>query len=345
MPLTHEDAFLQAVRDDPDDDAPRLVYADWLEERGDVTRAEFIRVQCELERLAADDARRPALVRRQRLLMLGHEAEWAGPLPGLVSNWQFCRGFVERVTVEAQRFLRDADALLDLAPIRTARLLGVTPGLCRELALSRHLGRLAELDLLHAGGSAIAASGAEALVRSPYLANLAALRLHGHHLGNAGARAVAGSPSLAALTALDLGSNDIGDLGAESLAVSQPFPRLKILDLYGNRIGPDGARFLARSANLPELVALNLSTNQLGDLGAAALAASPYFSRLATLNLRYNAIGPEGVAALANSHGLRALTTLLLAGNGVPDEQMQALRTRFGAAGVPRERDRRVWLT
>jgi hypothetical protein len=24
---------------------------------------------------------------------------------------------------------------------------------------------------------------------------------------------------------------------------------------------------------------------------------------------------------------------------------MQALRTRFGAAGVPRERDRRVWLT
>jgi uncharacterized protein (TIGR02996 family) len=25
-----EDAFLQAILDDPDDDAPRLVYADWL---------------------------------------------------------------------------------------------------------------------------------------------------------------------------------------------------------------------------------------------------------------------------------------------------------------------------
>ena len=35
----------------PADDAPRLIYADWLEEHGDSARAEFIRVQCELARL------------------------------------------------------------------------------------------------------------------------------------------------------------------------------------------------------------------------------------------------------------------------------------------------------
>jgi uncharacterized protein (TIGR02996 family) len=50
-------ALWAAVIAHPDDDAPRLVFADWLEEHGtkvDVARAEFIRVQCELARLPAD---------------------------------------------------------------------------------------------------------------------------------------------------------------------------------------------------------------------------------------------------------------------------------------------------
>ena len=46
---TTRDALLLAVCDSPDDDAPRLVFADWLDENGhDVERAwaEFIRLQC-----------------------------------------------------------------------------------------------------------------------------------------------------------------------------------------------------------------------------------------------------------------------------------------------------------
>ena len=43
MPMNHDDAFLQAILDAPDDDTPRLVYADWLEEHGQPDRAEFIR--------------------------------------------------------------------------------------------------------------------------------------------------------------------------------------------------------------------------------------------------------------------------------------------------------------
>jgi uncharacterized protein (TIGR02996 family) len=41
--MSDEDAFLQAIRDAPADAAPRLVYADWLEERGD-PRAEYLRL-------------------------------------------------------------------------------------------------------------------------------------------------------------------------------------------------------------------------------------------------------------------------------------------------------------
>lgn len=47
-----EQPFLDEIRANPDDDAARLVYADWLEERGDV-RAEYLRVEVEYQ-----DARR-----------------------------------------------------------------------------------------------------------------------------------------------------------------------------------------------------------------------------------------------------------------------------------------------
>src|SRR5262245_15136360 len=45
-------AFLAAVLSDPDDTATRLVYADWLEERGDL-RGEFLRVLVQIDRPAA----------------------------------------------------------------------------------------------------------------------------------------------------------------------------------------------------------------------------------------------------------------------------------------------------
>jgi uncharacterized protein (TIGR02996 family) len=53
MSSTHPDwsAFLRSIIDRPDDDLPRLVAADWLDEHGDPERAEFVRVQCELAKL------------------------------------------------------------------------------------------------------------------------------------------------------------------------------------------------------------------------------------------------------------------------------------------------------
>jgi uncharacterized protein (TIGR02996 family) len=43
--MSDEDALLQAIYANPDDDTPRLVYADWLDENGDAERAELIRLQ------------------------------------------------------------------------------------------------------------------------------------------------------------------------------------------------------------------------------------------------------------------------------------------------------------
>lgn len=44
--LTEGDILLADILDHPEDDTPRLVYADWLEiERGEKDRAKFIRAQ------------------------------------------------------------------------------------------------------------------------------------------------------------------------------------------------------------------------------------------------------------------------------------------------------------
>ena len=61
-------AFLDAICDDPEDDAPRLLFADWLAERGD-PRGEFIRVQCALAGLDTDDPGREALKRQEADLL------------------------------------------------------------------------------------------------------------------------------------------------------------------------------------------------------------------------------------------------------------------------------------
>ena len=37
--MNHHDAFLRAIVGRPADDAPRLVYADWLDEHGDLNHA------------------------------------------------------------------------------------------------------------------------------------------------------------------------------------------------------------------------------------------------------------------------------------------------------------------
>lgn len=42
--MTERDAFVQVCLASPDDSGPRLAFADWLEERGEVLAAEWVRV-------------------------------------------------------------------------------------------------------------------------------------------------------------------------------------------------------------------------------------------------------------------------------------------------------------
>jgi uncharacterized protein (TIGR02996 family) len=52
-----EAGFLAALRDDPDDAQTRLVYADWLEENGKLTRSNILRLELKLHALPPTSVR------------------------------------------------------------------------------------------------------------------------------------------------------------------------------------------------------------------------------------------------------------------------------------------------
>jgi uncharacterized protein (TIGR02996 family) len=74
-----EEAFLRAISAAPDDSTVRLVYADWLEERGD-PKAEFVRLQVRLREMPADDLGRPQLQSREQGLRADCPAYWLAKL-------------------------------------------------------------------------------------------------------------------------------------------------------------------------------------------------------------------------------------------------------------------------
>ena len=74
--MSERDAFLRTIAANPDDDAPRLIFSDWLEENGEPERAEFMRTQCELASSKPSEKRRHALRVRERELLDAHRHEW-----------------------------------------------------------------------------------------------------------------------------------------------------------------------------------------------------------------------------------------------------------------------------
>ena len=138
-------ALLRAVVERPADDAPRLVYADWLDDHGDPAWAEFIRLQVAA---AGEPCLNPEALRggrcddpgcrgcrqfRDRAAELGSTpgfaagawGDWEPPIAGV---W-YERGFIEEVSVVAERFVEAAGRLFAVQPIRGVRLSGRMPHL------------------------------------------------------------------------------------------------------------------------------------------------------------------------------------------------------------------------
>ncbi|MEK6239183.1 MAG: TIGR02996 domain-containing protein, partial [Planctomycetales bacterium] len=155
--MDSQSAFLREIIDAPEDDAPRLIYADWLEERGD-PKAGFIRAQCQLAHMNPDDPGRSVLLHREQGYLFVYGDEWLGELPSLPGvEWgitvdgvsrAFQRGFVEDVAAsDPKSFFQAAEILFDATCIRRLRIRGMTPAACELLSRVEVLSRLKWLEL------------------------------------------------------------------------------------------------------------------------------------------------------------------------------------------------------
>src|SRR5688572_26734802 len=107
--MKSDPGFLSEIVEHPDDDMPRLVYADWLDDHDEPERAEFIRVQIEIARGVGRAVRLRRLRERERRLLWSNESTWTAPLHGKVRRARFSRGFPECVTLTVENFLAHAD--------------------------------------------------------------------------------------------------------------------------------------------------------------------------------------------------------------------------------------------
>src|SRR5262249_895818 len=154
-------------------------------------------------RLGPDDPRRPDALQRERRLREQYGARWAAPLSGLVRAFEFRRGFVEWVRLDAQGLLRHGAELFRRAPVRHLALYG-GGGRAGAVADCPLLARVRALDLGYPAGDP---GGLAALLRSPHLAGLTSLRLRSLSAG--GVHGLARARHLTRLAALDLGANHL----------------------------------------------------------------------------------------------------------------------------------------
>jgi uncharacterized protein (TIGR02996 family) len=353
-------ALLRAIIDDPDDPDRRLVYADWLEEQADSAgplHAEFIRLEHRLHLLHEDDPQRRALDDRRYDLWNEHSDAWFPDLSELVDcvDETWC-GFPEAVTVSMRDFIRNAEAIYSLAPVRRVLFMDHGRKNLSALCACQHLRRVRRVAFGDwSDAAAMTYAGARKLAASPYVDNLEHLDFFESQIGAAGVEALAASPHLRKLRHLELSDNVIGDRGAVAIALARHWDRIEILDLRSCGVSILGLRRLASAQNLRGLRELRLQNNFLGpdagaviagsgwlrlcslDLGdtrldaaaVASLAASAVLAPLSELRLCYNNLGLAGLEALLASPDLRNLEKLDLADVGLDAEAARRLAQRW----------------
>jgi uncharacterized protein (TIGR02996 family) len=282
--VTREE-MLAAIGATPGDDAPRLVYADWLTQQGD-KRGELIVVQC--ERARGNQERK--LEWRDQELRRAHAGEWLQLACGMQYQATFVRGFVDEIFIDCAKVqLAGLEELLAREPVVRALRVNCKGGgtsFLQQVLASPVIAGIAELDLQDAyspgfyyedpeGTMWSRDTGyvpdrfhgdelAEALARNPVArpwnvtltqSGLAALPLRG----------LLGSPVLSDVRALDLWGSSFGDAGIGELLAAQTLGKLAWLSVGACEVTRRGIERLAHARNLPSLRQLHVAQNKLDD--------------------------------------------------------------------------------
>jgi uncharacterized protein (TIGR02996 family) len=215
-----QEHLFRAVLDNPDEDTPRLMYADWLEEHDDPARAEFVRVQCRL----ADRMRREAVpttdpdVKREFQLKTQLGERWLAEMPAVRGvRWSgFWRGFPAASVVSATTLVRAAEKVWAAAPVESVTITGLNANGARVLAGSDVFDRLRVFVLERYSARHEGERPLRTLFDSPRAEALRRLYLT-NGIGESGLLAVFESEHLTGLEWLTVGSGEMTDAAAEAL--------------------------------------------------------------------------------------------------------------------------------
>jgi uncharacterized protein (TIGR02996 family) len=265
--------LLQAIREDPESDEPRLILADWLEDQpdpADQARGQFIRLQCEAAR--AKDPQ--PLFARTWPLERQWGAAWLGGMPKLPDS-------------ELPGYERGLQKL-ELRP-RELFSAAMSAWLCNEAAAW-----VDQVWLIEPSGARV-----KQLARSPILAGLTFLAVWFLKDGTGLADLVA-SPRLTYLRKLDL-KTDESSIGLGDWLPALSLPGLKSLRLSECGLRGEDVDTLASWAGLSQLEGLDLSSNPLGDEPAATLSKMTRMAGLRRLNLSGTALSTDGMFELSRN--------------------------------------------
>jgi uncharacterized protein (TIGR02996 family) len=334
------EGLVRALFHNPDDDTPRLIFADWLEENGQIDRAALIRYQCEQARYKSNAKRHKELDKLIKPLVEKLKKAMR-PLPAWVKV-EFRRGFL-RVDGRA---IEDAAALptrfVDLflngwVETLVAENVDARFGRARgALALAEHVGELdasahptvREEALLALAGEARAARAAGRLARVKVHKRdaKAFARLEAVAAGTAEPDAPADLPAVRTFNGVAPGAFDM-------LLRTGHFDGATELSVFG-RYGDAEAEALTR-ADLSELAELRLAGADLTARGTTALANSAQLLSLRRLGISGGTFDEGGFAALVSGTAFARVEELTLGSCELTDAHLEALArsTAFPSLG------------
>lgn len=304
--MSEEKALLAAIDAHPLDDAPRLVYADWLDEHGgkpQTARAEFIRVQCELDLLPLADSRYAALEKRAQQLLKGRKKEWLKPVPKKYTyDVEFWRGF----------------PLPNISHLEVTELLDLTEDDLKGAPLwyFDNYYNDDELDLV---------------LRWPALHRLTTFGVSLNLPQKRGwAKKVAACAGLRNVTDLSFSDGRLSTADLKTVLDAWTDRRLRVLLVNECPIGDAGIKLIAKHPATANLRKLYAHTTKCTGRAMKAVADGPNLDRLAMATFGHNQLGEVGAQHLLRWKALDGIHELFLMNTKIPKRFADQLRKRLG---------------
>jgi len=302
--MSDEKAFLTAIAANPLDDAPRLVYADWLDEQGDPAKtehAEFIRVQCEMALLPVYDPRYAVLEQRANAILASWQKEWRKPFPGQRNSLEFWRGF----------------PLPSLAKCSVTQLSKLTASDLQAAPLWRYQYGMNAANL-------------GKFLRVRLLPRITTLSLRSSRLPKNWAQRIADCAGLRNVT--ELAFTDCPLTMDDLKVILDAWTDRRLIQLWVNscQIGDAGIRLIAKHPATVGLRLLRAHTAGFTSRGVKAIADGPNLDGVTLATFAHNPIGDTGGRHLLRWKALEGIRELYLMNTGLSPTMLTRFHKRLG---------------